>query len=178
MFFAALSAGITLAANADPFELKTHSMDVRGVRDIENGDYERGIARLQSQLGPRPRVPSVEVPILIDLCAGYVMANELEKATRVCDRAANSKWYTGLAYNNRGVLNIAKGRYETAIRDFEMALQTGGPRTVVERNLTRAQNRVAAIRRQQESGQLAAEAAPSVRSVDAIVLARDEKEAE
>lgn len=152
----ALSAGAVLAANADPFELKTHSMDVRGVREIEAGNYETGIKRLRAQLGPQPRAASIEVPILIDLCAGYIMANDLDKATQVCDRAASSKWYSGLAYNNRGVLNIAKGQYEAAIRDFTMALQAGGPRTVAERNLARAEQRLAAIRRQQESQRVAA----------------------
>jgi tetratricopeptide (TPR) repeat protein len=152
---AAATAGMALGANADPFELTTHTSDLWGVRQIESGEYQAGIERLERQLGTNPLVSSAQAPVLIDLCAGYVMANELEKAAQVCDKAAGSKWYGSMAYNNRGVLNIARGRYEAAIHDFENAVEAGGSRVVASRNLARAQHRLAAIRAQQQLRMLA-----------------------
>lgn len=93
---------------------------------------------------------SVQAPVLIDLCAAYIMTNELNKAVAVCNKAAGSKWYSSLAYNNRGVLNIALGRYEEAVSDFERALRAGGSQAIAQRNLARAQERLAAIRRSRE----------------------------
>jgi tetratricopeptide (TPR) repeat protein len=173
---AAATAGMALGANADPFELTTHTSDLWGVRQIESGEYQAGIERLERQLGTNPLVSSMQAPVLIDLCAGYVMANELEKAARVCNKAAGSKWYSSMAYNNRGVLNIARGRYEEAIRDFENALEAGGSRVVASRNLARAQHRLAAIRRQQQLQMLADKREPAAQSPGFVAVKAEDND--
>ncbi len=168
---AAIAAGAMATANADPFELQTHELDLHGVREVEAGDFARGIVRLKAQLGPRAQSQTIRTPILIDLCAAYVMANDLEQATQTCDKATASQWYAGLSHNNRGVLNIAKGRYEAAIADFERALEAGGARAVAERNLARARERLAAIQAQRNGKEtLVADAAAGVFTVEAITL--------
>lgn len=152
-------------AGADPFELKTHARDYRGVRGIESGDYEEGIAKLEAQRETRAEVSSLQAPVLIDLCVGYIMARELDKATAACEKSVRSRWYAGLAYNNRGVLKIALGQYESAIRDFEKALEAGGAKSVAGRNLARARERLASLSQQKDRSRetkLAADRAASL----------------
>lgn len=148
---AAALATLALAAHAsEPFELKTHRMDVSGARDIESGNYERGVRRLETGLGTRDRPASLRTPVLIDLCAGYTMLSRIEEATNACDEATSTAWYSGLSYNNRGVLNVVKGNYEAAIKDFEMAVVAGGADDVAKANLDRARQRLVEIRWQRD----------------------------
>lgn len=139
----------------EPLELQLHWLDVRGARDIERGHYQRGVERLEARLGTGRHSPRVRVPILIDLCVGYTMLNRLEEAARACDEAAASKWYTSIALNNRGVVNVVRGRYAAAIRDFRAASRSIGASRVARHNMGQAEERFAAIRRQGQQALLA-----------------------
>ncbi len=136
-----------LAAQADPvFELVTHPKNIHGVEKFSAGEYAAGVKRLKNRLGSKQQAYTQRVPILIDLCAGYTMLEDFRSASEACDAAVESGWYSSLALNNRGVLSIAKGNYEAAIRDFERAVDSKGARRTARRNLERAQNRLAAIK--------------------------------
>lgn len=143
-----LIVGITTAQAVSPFELVTHPTNVYGVDKVASGDLEIGIKRLNMRLGSETQARSVRAPILIDLCVGYTMLKEFEAASKACNQAVDIGWYSGLAYNNRGVLNIAKGDYEAAIRDFQAAIDESGADRVAGRNLDRATERLAEVKAQ------------------------------
>jgi len=124
-----------------------HDDDVYGARDIESGEYAKGVDHLLSWLGDEHQAHSIRVPIVIDLCAGYTMLEDFEAATQYCDAAVDSGRSTGLALNNRGALNVAKGDYENAIRDFQAAIESLGADSIARRNLARIEARVAAMSR-------------------------------
>ena len=157
------AAGITLilvgwagVAGAETFEMMVHKRDELGARYIENGEYEKGVQRLEARLGGDKSPNSYQTPILIDLCVGYAMLGEFQKATDNCNKAIDSGWYSGLAYNNRGAVRIAQGQYEEAIQDFQTAIEHKGADALASRNLDRAQRRVAQLQRQNEGTAVAA----------------------
>lgn len=136
------------------FELVTHPADVYGANDVANGEIEKGIQRLNKMLGSDRQAHSVRVPILIDLCVAYTMLKDFDAATEACDAAVETGWFAGLAYNNRGVLNVAKGDYQAAQSDFESAISKRGADKLARRNLDRTIERVA---RQQQAENYVAE---------------------
>ena len=141
----ALSADDELALDTQPFEVMVHRADVYGARDIEAGDFAKGVERLLARLGTEAQPYSRRTPILIDLCVGYTMLEAYDEATRYCDDAVSAGWYAGLALNNRGALKIAKGEYESAIDDFSAALRANGADAMATRNLQRTIAKMAAI---------------------------------
>jgi len=134
-----------LTRAAEPFEVMMHQDDVNGARDIEAGDYAKGVERLLTRLGGEKQSYSVRTPIVIDLCAGYTLLEDFDEATRYCDDAVAAGWYSGLALNNRGALKIAKGDYESAIDDFVAALRANGADAMARRNLQRTLAKMAAM---------------------------------
>ena len=145
-----LLAAFTLTVNAgEPFELMTHDTFVAGKDDVDAGAFDQGIAKLEKRLSDSMPL-STKIPTLIDLCVAHTMQKNLREATMYCDLALESSWYTGLSYNNRGVLQIAKGNYEAAARDFEAAIRNRGADAMARRNLGRATARLAAIESQKQ----------------------------
>lgn len=148
---------VAAAASAgEPFYLETHWRRVPGVQDIESGNYERGVATIEARLNGRRMAPSIRVPMLINLCVGYAMLNRLEDAARACDDALETGWYRGLARNNRGVVNMVRGRHAMAIEDFRKAARSEVSYRTARMNLRQAAERVAAIERQREQTRFAA----------------------
>lgn len=147
-----LFSSTAIAADADgegwltqPFEVMVHKSDVYGARDIESGNYAKGIERLLARLGNENQAYSKRTPILIDLCVGYTMLEDYAEATKYCDDAVSAGWYAGLALNNRGALKIAMGEYESAIDDFSAALRENGADAMAGRNIQRTVAKMAAI---------------------------------
>lgn len=141
------------AAADEPLVMQLHWANIAGVRQIESGHYELGVERLEARL-PRATLPSLRAPILIDLCVGYTMLNRLEQAAAACDAAVDIGRYRQIAYNNRGVLNMVRGRLEAAIEDFHAANHVGVGR-VARTNQRVATQRFAAITRQREQAAFA-----------------------
>lgn len=134
----------SIASAGDPFELILHDEDVWGARAVESGDYDKGILRLERILKGAVS-HGTRAPVLIDLCVAYTMKKNFEMATKRCDAAIENGWSLGLAYNNRGVLNIAMGEYEAALADFEMAKGKRGAGALKRRNAMRTIDRLQAI---------------------------------
>ena len=111
---ATLTLAFGQAAVADDdaaFQTVMHARDFPGAIDIEQGRFERGIARLEARLANGRLSHSVRVPLQIDLCAAYTVNGQLDKAETVCNQAVDSGWYSGMALNNRGDPQIAKGNH-------------------------------------------------------------------
>ena len=161
-------------ASAETFELRMAVESVPGAKDVERGDIDQGIRRLQRALDesqfPRSAVAT-------DLCAAYIMQRELESAERWCDEAIKEGPYDGAALNNRGVLRTLQGQYEAAVEDFNEATKldhykvgtSSGPseqtnqgyryasRQIAGRNLAIAAERWAAAKQENEAERVAAE---------------------
>lgn len=133
------------AQAGESIEVMMHEDDVYGANDIEAGDYAKGVQHLLTRLGDEHQAISIKTPIVIDLCAGYTLLKDFEAATKYCDEAVNTGWSKGLALNNRGALNVAKGDYENAILDFQAAIESRGADRMAHRNLNRIEARVAAM---------------------------------
>lgn len=132
------------ASDKEAFELIVHETELPGTREIEAGKYERAVKLLESRLGTGKLAKSRKTPLLIDLCVANIMIDELDRATDYCQRAVENGWSRGLAYNTRGVLNIAKRDYEAALVDFDAAVKASGTEGVASRNFRRVQNVMAA----------------------------------
>lgn len=141
VLFLALS---NVSYGEEKFEFILHDTDVRGASDVENGNLDAGIEKLQKHLGKGRQPHNVRVPILIDLCIAHTMRKEFDEATAYCDQAVETGWYQGLAYNTRGVLSIAMGDYEAAATNFELAIEGSGAEGIAKRNLKRAQREILA----------------------------------
>ena len=133
------------AQAGEPFEVMLHDDDVYGAREIEAGEYEKGVKHLLTRLGGESRATSIRMPVIVDLCAGYTLLEEFKTAMQYCNTAVDSGWSTGLALNNRGALYVAKGDYENAMRDFQAAIESRGADSIARRNLDRIEARVAAM---------------------------------
>lgn len=144
---AAAATALALAATAhagDEFEMMVHKDDVYGARAVEAGDFEKAIQRLERRLGDDGRQSnSIRSPVLIDLCVAYTMAGRVRDAETACDAAVETGWSSGLAYNNRGVLHVARGNYTAALQDFERAVEAHGADTLARRNLDRVRTVIA-----------------------------------
>ena len=132
---------------SDPVEVMLHEDDVVGADDIEAGNYAQGVERLLARVSVGTLSHAARTPMIVDLCAGYTMLEDFEAAEAYCDKAVQSGWSAGLALNNRGALHVAKGDYESAIRDFQAAIDAHGAERIARRNLQRIQVKVAALRK-------------------------------
>lgn len=147
-----LVTGFSVTAySAEPIEVMLHETDVVGARDIETGNYSKGVERLEARLHNGAISHSARTPIVIDLCAGYTMLEDFEAAEKICDDAVERGWSKGLALNNRGALHVARGDYESAIRDFQAAIDSHGADSIARRNLNRIEAKVAAMRAPSDS---------------------------
>lgn len=121
---AAVCATLALTAHAgEPLTLQMHWLQVPGSHEIKSGRYEEGVERLEARADRGISTASRRTAVLIDLCVGYIMSNQIEKATTTCDEATTTGWYRDVTYNNRGVLNLLLGRHDAAIQDFSVAVQ-------------------------------------------------------
>lgn len=145
-----LFAAAAVAEEGKQFKALLHDKGTYGSDDVAAGRYAQGIEKLSVRANNDRTAHSMRVPALIDLCAAYTMTRDLEKAKEACDKAVDSGWYSGHAYNNRGALNIAVGNYEAAIRDFQAAIAGRGADQVARTNLRFAEERLVAKRAEEE----------------------------
>ncbi len=110
-----------LGTSAETFELRMAHEAVPGARDIERGNVEQGIRRLE-HAHKRSRAVA-RGAIATDLCAAFIMQREWQPAEVWCDRAVHESSHNadGAAHNNRGVLRTIQGEYGAAVEDFTQA---------------------------------------------------------
>jgi tetratricopeptide (TPR) repeat protein len=160
---AAAALLIPCAAAADRYELQVHDDEVYGKYALLEGNIDVSIERLERKLA-RTRSHRDLAPVLINLCAAYTMKRDFEKAEERCDAAIDNGWSVSMAYNNRGIMNVAKGDYLTAVDDFESAADRAST-TWVRRHLLLASNRIEAI---ESDTQLAGVSDGSPRQLDVV----------
>jgi Flp pilus assembly protein TadD len=137
---AALIAVSTTALAGDRYELRAHDADVYGKYALLDGNIDVSIERLEKRLAGA-RAHSFRAPLLINLCAAYTMKRDFVKAEERCDAAIENGWNAKMAYNNRGIMHVARGDYLAAVDDFEAA--AGGRESgLYGKHLLQARNRV------------------------------------
>jgi Flp pilus assembly protein TadD len=116
-----------LAAQADGWELTTVDEEVPGTRKIESGQIQEGIRLSEESLkwpGHDQRVAE-----LSNLCIGYILSNQLDKAEPYCNRALENSSpesaHSVVSRNNLGVLQAIRGDYGSAQVNFKSAWDTG-----------------------------------------------------
>ncbi|MFW2403399.1 MAG: hypothetical protein ACN4GT_01450 [Gammaproteobacteria bacterium] len=139
-------------AAADRYELQVHDDEVYGKYALLEGEFDLSIDRLERRLA-RTRSHRNLAPVLINLCAAYTMKRDFEKAQERCDAAIDNGWSVSMAYNNRGIMNIARGDYLAAIDDFEAAKNQGST-TWVRRHLAQATGRIEAMEAETQLAEL------------------------
>jgi Flp pilus assembly protein TadD len=144
---AAVALALSSMAYGDTaFEMKTSERDMFGSANVNAGEYEKGIQRLERMTESVGQSHKMRVTAFTDLCVAHTMERNLEAAEKYCRQAIETGWELGSGYNNLGVLNVAKGNYEAALRNFEQAAQYRDGGLIAKRNLKRARISLAAIR--------------------------------
>ncbi len=115
-----------------------------GKAAMERGELEKAINYYNSAL--RVGLSPLEYYTAYnDLCVAYYLNEEFSTALKSCNRAIktiSNKW---IAYNNRGNIHLAAGRYLLAIDDYKKGLEMKKSSEVLKTNLEIAKNRQAHI---------------------------------
>ena len=125
------------------FELRLDTSYLNGAKELESGRIDKAIPRLKFEYTRAGLSKRERQPAAIALCAAYIMKADVEQATEVCDKAVEFHSSNALARNNRGVLNMALGHYESALADFERAVEQRPHFAEAKRNRDRAYVRFA-----------------------------------
>lgn len=143
--FLALFAGLTFTASGTMAEtyqgqtlkLKTSAQDVNGVREIESGNYEKGIRKTLAALN-LSSVSSLRAPLLNNLCVAHIASGNMTIARQSCDDAVRAAQSSAIAYNNRAVLNCLTSQPQACKADLEKAKQLNTRNPLIKHNIEAA----------------------------------------
>ena len=125
---------------AESFQLKTSMRDVNGVREIEQGDFAKGIARTKATLA-RTSVSVNRLPLLNNLCVAYVAVGDLDSAKAHCNAAVDASSNNVFALNNRAVMHCVADNTPACIADLTLANERKTKQRIVSQNLQLAKQR-------------------------------------
>lgn len=113
-----LPTGLVSAnVNTSSLQLKTSIQEVNGVREIEAGDYTRGIAKTKANLS-KVTVTSLRAPLLNNLCVAYIAQQDFQNAKQACDESVATGQNSDIALNNRAVFHYATGNVQASLDDL------------------------------------------------------------
>ena len=113
----------------------------KGKAALENGEIEKAISLLNSALRNKLS-PQDDYSANNDLCVAYYLSENFEEAMKKCNRAIRNTSNKWVAYNNRGNVYLASGKYNLAIADYEKGLQLKPSSEVLSTNLQIAHHRM------------------------------------
>ncbi len=114
--------------------VKTSIVEVNGVRDIEAGNYQRGIRKSEAALA-KATIASLRKPLLDNLCVANIALKNMEQAKSYCNEAVNTGQASAISYNNRAVLHYMNGDYQASAEDLEVANELGAFSNLVKDNM-------------------------------------------
>lgn len=123
----------TELTTTDKLRLKTSVAEVNGVREIETGNFEKGIRKSIASLN-KSTAPALRKPLLDNLCVAHIALNELEQAQQYCDLAVNTGRQSAISYNNRAVLNFVAGNKQASIDDISEATELKSFKSITQHN--------------------------------------------
>lgn len=142
--FRTLLLGSALLSTAPAWAQHTHAQSVfgadpnlsEGAMALRLGDYDEGIRLTLAGLrSPTGRAHSVKTRSAAhsNLCAGYLMASQLQNAREHCNEALRIMRNNWRAYSNRAVLFVLTGQLKRAAEDLERGKRINpGSRRLVE----------------------------------------------
>ncbi|WP_439100381.1 tetratricopeptide repeat protein [Congregibacter sp.] len=133
----AFGTAVDTASASTAMELKTSRVEVPGTREVESGEYRKGITMLETAL-ERAKLTADKAPVLVNLCVAHAAMGELERAAGYCEAAVDNGVDKAIAFNNRAVVKQLQGDLEASIEDLEKASLVSPGNRVVQRNLDRA----------------------------------------
>ncbi len=128
---ASLMLFATSITQASPYQVQTGYLAVPGSQELEVGDVDGAISKLQPWL--EVTTGRTRGSILTNLCTAYITKGDFDKAESFCDQAlasecrnsslhsSNRSFSDAIAHNNRGVLRAMQGDHKGAISDFDLA---------------------------------------------------------
>ncbi len=119
---------------AKNLSVKTSIKEVNGVREIENGNFAKGIRKSEAALN-RASTSTLRKPLLDNLCAANLAIGDLSSAEKYCNEAVKTGPESAISYNNRAVFFYAKGDLKSSFEDLELAEKLGSIRVTVSNNL-------------------------------------------
>lgn len=126
-------ASATDASPSAKLRLKTSVTEVNGVREIETGNFEKGIRKSIASLN-KLIAPSKRKPLLDNLCVAYTSLNDMQQAQYYCDAAVNTSKPSAISYNNRAVMHFVAGNIEASVEDIDAANDLGNFKSLVRHN--------------------------------------------
>lgn len=121
--------------------MKTSIEDVNGVRDVEAGNYQAGIRKLDAMLA-KTSVTGNRLPILTNLCVAHVATGDLERADSYCNLAVqiSNKTTHTIALNNRAVLRYLQDDPVAAAADLKAAKENARLTQLVNGNMNKLEH--------------------------------------
>lgn len=126
-------ASATDLTTSAQLRLKTSVTEVNGVREIETGNYEKGIRKSIASL-KKSKAPALRKPLLDNLCVAHIAMNELQQAQQYCDMAVITGKPSALSYNNRAVMNYVAGNTQASVEDIDAASDLGNYKSMIKHN--------------------------------------------
>lgn len=114
--------------------VKTSIAEVNGVRDIEAGNYQRGIRKSEAALA-KASIASLRKPLLDNLCVANIALKNMTQAEHYCDQAVNTGQPSAISYNNRAVFHYMNEDYQASTQDLEVAKELGAFSSLVKTNM-------------------------------------------
>lgn len=113
--------------------LKTSVTEVNGVREIESGNFEKGIRKSIASLS-KSSASTLRKPLLDNLCVAHIAINDLNKAQQYCDSAVNTGKPSAISYNNRAVLHYVVGNMQASAEDINVAEELANIKNITKHN--------------------------------------------
>jgi tetratricopeptide (TPR) repeat protein len=126
-------ASATDANSSAKLRLKTSVTEVNGVREIETGNFEKGIRKSVASLN-KSKAPAIRKPLLDNLCVAHISMNDMQQAQRYCDAAVNTSKPSAISYNNRAVMHFVAGNIQASLEDIDAANDLGNFKSLVRHN--------------------------------------------
>ena len=105
------------------------------------GDAERGIRLIEEELARGIERRSDTAKALSNLCAGYILIGDYDRALVHCDRSLEIDQTNWRAFNNRASAFLGQGRLDEAITDLGRGLELRSDSPMMRRSLENAYQR-------------------------------------
>lgn len=137
-----LASGVMATARAnDILKPPEAGLINEGARALDRGEVRKGFRLTEKaldslSLGPRDRAVGYN-----NLCVAYNNMRRYDEALKNCEDAIRLYSRDWRFFNNRGTANFGLGHLESAISDFERALQLAPHAVTLKRNMALALKR-------------------------------------
>lgn len=109
---------------AEPLVMQSMDHFVHGSDEIATGEYEKAILKSLAAV-KRGGSTKSRITAATNLCIGYTLTKQYDKAATFCDRAVAFNQYEWITLNNRAVLNCVTRNYQASVDDLQKVIASG-----------------------------------------------------